>query len=192
MKNQSVTNWGMNSKIYSIVCACAFVLMGFSHPREASLNYIQSYADLAVAEMARSGIPASITLAQGLLESHYGTSNLATKANNHFGIKCKSTWQGPSYYHKDDDLNEKGELIKSCFRSYASPIDSYIDHSDFLTGSDRYAYLFELSKTDYIRWAHGLKKCGYATDPDYAIKLIKKIEQFKLYDFDYQLETKRF
>lgn len=139
--------------------------------------YIERYSDLAVAEMYRSGIPASITLAQGLLESGYGLSELAVKGNNHFGIKCHSGWNGKKMYHDDD---RRGE----CFRVYDDPQQSYADHSDFLRYRDRYAFLFDYEITDYRSWAHGLKSAGYATDPSYARKLITLIEEYRLYEFD--------
>ncbi len=149
-----------------------------------SERYIENYKDLAIIEMHRSGIPASITLAQALVESRYGTSKLATKANNHFGIKCKSYWKGNTYYQKDDDLNEDGKLIESCFRSYDTVLDSYVDHTYFLMNTPWYQELFSYDKTDYINWAIGLKRCGYATNPRYADMLIKKIEQFGLGRYD--------
>jgi flagellum-specific peptidoglycan hydrolase FlgJ len=151
---------------------------------EATSNYVDAYKDLAIIEMHRSGIPASITLAQALHESQIGGSDLAIYANNHFGIKCKSYWRGKTYQHKDDDYDAQGNLIQSCFRSYDSVIDSYIDHTNFLTQSAHYSELFEYDKTDYFKWAHGLKKCGYATDPEYAFKLIDKIEKYQLYIYD--------
>jgi LysM repeat protein len=132
---------------------------------------------MAVIEMERTGIPASITLAQGMLESDYGRSYLARKANNHFGIKCHSSWQGERAYKDDDRKNE-------CFRSYGNVKDSYRDHSDFLVTGSRYKDLFRLSNTDYKGWAHGLKKAGYATDPDYASLLIRKIDEYGLHAFD--------
>ena len=141
--------------------------------------YIEKFAEIAVAEMYRSGIPASITLAQGLLESGYGRSELAVKSNNHFGIKCHNGWQGGRVYHDDD---AKGE----CFRKYDNPEDSYRDHSDFLRYRDRYKFLFEYEITDYKSWSYGLKKAGYATDPAYPSKLIKLIEDYKLYQYDTQ------
>jgi hypothetical protein len=127
--------------------------------------------------MYRSGVPASITLAQGLLESGYGRSELAVKSNNHFGIKCHNGWQGGKVYHDDD---AKGE----CFRKYDTPEESYRDHSDFLRYRDRYKFLFEYKITDYTSWAYGLKKAGYATDPNYPRKLINLIEEYKLYEYD--------
>lgn len=139
--------------------------------------YIEQFATLAVEEMYRSGVPASITLAQGLLESRYGLSELAVKGNNHFGIKCHNNWNGKKIYYDDD---AKGE----CFRKYPSPEQSYRDHSDFLRYRDRYKFLFDYKTTDYKSWANGLKKAGYATDPSYASKLIKIIEDYRLYEYD--------
>ena len=140
-------------------------------------TYVEHYATLAVEEMYRSGVPASITLAQGLLESRYGLSDLAVNGNNHFGIKCHNNWDGGKMYHDDD---HKGE----CFRVYKSPEESFRDHSDFLRYRDRYKFLFDLEPTDYKGWAHGLKKAGYATDPAYPQKLIKLIEDYGLYEYD--------
>ncbi len=148
------------------------------------LDYINEYKDIAIAEMYRTGIPASIILAQGLLESQAGTSDLAVNANNHFGIKCKSYWQGNTYFHKDDDYDKNGNLIKSCFRYYDSPIESYVDHSNFLMQSPNYSALFELPKEDFAGWAWGLKKSGYATDVNYPVKLIRLIQEFELYKYD--------
>jgi hypothetical protein len=139
--------------------------------------YIEQFATLAVEEMYRSGIPASITLAQGLLESGYGLSELAVKGNNHFGIKCHNNWTGGRMYYDDD---KKGE----CFRKYRSPEESYRDHSDFLRYRDRYKFLFDYKITDYKSWANGLKKAGYATDPGYPKKLINLIETYELYEYD--------
>jgi LysM repeat protein len=136
--------------------------------------------------MIRTGIPASIKLAQGLVESNCGCSELAKKANNHFGIKCGGDWAGKSFHKEDDDYLD-GELTKSCFREFKSPEESFIAHSDFLTDpkkSARYGFLFQLKSTDYEGWAKGLSKSGYATDPRYADKLIKIIEDNRLYDFD--------
>ncbi len=142
-----------------------------------SEEYIKMYQGLAISQMKKYGVPASIILAQGLLESGSGNSTLAVKANNHFGIKCHKTWTGPRIYHDDD---AKGE----CFRKYRSPEKSYHDHSEFLRGARRYAFLFDLNPTDYKGWARGLKKAGYATDPQYPQKLIRIIEEYKLYTLD--------
>ena len=139
-------------------------------------EYINAYKDLAVSEMKRSGIPASITLAQGLLETDNGNSRLAKVANNHFGIKCHG-WKGEEIYHDDD---KKGE----CFRKYKDAKQSYIDHTDFLMSNKRYAFLFEYKSTDYKNWAKGLRKAGYATDPNYPQKLIDLIERHDLHSFD--------
>ena len=123
-------------------------------------------------------------MAQALHESNYGNSKLATEANNHFGIKCKSYWNGETYFHKDDDRDQTGKLIDSCFRAYNSSLDSYVDHSNFLKYSENYIHLFDLSKTDYVGWAYGLKSGGYATDPLYAEKLLKNIKKYKLDELD--------
>ena len=139
-------------------------------------QYINQYKDIAIEQMQRYHIPASITLAQGLYESGAGRSELARKGNNHFGIKCNG-WSGRRIYHDDDELNE-------CFRSYDNAYESYDDHSKFLTGSQRYRSLFQLKITDYKGWAKGLKAEGYATNPQYAQKLIDLIQLYKLYRFD--------
>jgi flagellum-specific peptidoglycan hydrolase FlgJ len=170
-------------RIIVLLATASMVSFDFN-PEIAASEYIKAYKELAVVEMYRTGIPASITLAQGLHESHYGTSKLATVANNHFGIKCKSYWTGKTYYQKDDDLDQSGQLIESCFRAYTSDIDSYIDRSNFLMQSERYSPLFQFDKTDYVAWAHGLRLCGYATDKQYAEKLIRKIEKYQLDVFD--------
>lgn len=133
-------------------------------------EYINTYKDDAIEEMQRTGIPASITLAQGILESGDGNSALARYARNHFGIKCHSDWKGATFTMDDDAKDE-------CFRKYKHALESYKDHSDFLTGRNRYAFLFELKLTDYKGWAHGLKKAGYATNPKYPKLLIDIIER---------------
>ena len=145
--------------------------------QSAQEKYIEKYSAVAVEEMLRSGVPASITLAQGLLESGAGLSKLASEGNNHFGIKCHKGWTGPSMRADDDKRNE-------CFRKYASAAESFRDHSDFLRYRDRYKFLFDLDLTDYEGWAYGLKQAGYATDPKYAGKLIKYIQDYKLYEYD--------
>ena len=142
-----------------------------------TLNYIKKYAPIAVREMHLYKIPASITLAQGILESGNGRGELASKSNNHFGIKCHTTWKGERVYHDDD---EKGE----CFRKYKYVATSYKDHSLFLKNRSRYRFLFNLRKTDYKGWARGLKKAGYATDRKYPQKLIRIIKNYQLYEFD--------
>lgn len=140
-------------------------------------TYIEKYSALAIEEMYRTGVPASITLAQGLLESGNGRSELAVKGNNHFGIKCHNSWTGAKVYYDDD---AKGE----CFRKYDSPEESFRDHSDFLRYRDRYKFLFDYELTDYKSWAYGLKSAGYATDPKYPEKLIRLIEEYELYLYD--------
>ena len=140
-------------------------------------EYIAAYKDIAILEMKRSGIPASVTLAQGILETENGNSELVKKSNNHFGIKCKDTWTGASVFHDDDAAGE-------CFRKYEKAEDSYKDHSDFLRSSSRYAFLFELDPSDYKGWAYGLKRAGYATNPHYPDILIKNIEDNNLQQYD--------
>ena len=139
-------------------------------------EYVEKYKGDAIKEMRRSGVPASITLAQGMLESGYGNSELAKKANNHFGIKCHSSWNGPTYRLDDDKKDE-------CFRKYNTVWQSYRDHSDFLKGGKRYAFLFNLKKTDYKGWCRGLKKAGYATNKNYANLLIDMVERYDLNRF---------
>ena len=146
--------------------------------------YIDLYKDLAIAEMLKYDIPASITLAQGLLESGAGMSELARKGNNHFGIKCHD-WTGATVYYDDDAEQE-------CFRAYRDVYESYEDHSKFLAKQPRYRRLFSLKRTDYKGWARGLKKCGYATNPAYAKQLINIIELYKLYKFDNAKKYDRF
>ena len=145
---------------------------------EQKINrYIKLYAPIARKQMKVYKIPASITMAQGILESGHGESTLATKGNNHFGIKCHKEWKGKKIFHDDDKEDE-------CFRSYRNPVKSYKDHSLFLVNRDRYRFLFDLNRKDYKSWAEGLKKAGYATDPEYAKKLISLIERFNLTRFD--------
>ncbi len=151
---------------------CCLFQSAFSQ-NNAVRAYIDQYKDLAISEMLRTGVPASITLAQGILESGAGKSELVQASNNHFGIKCKGNWTGDVVYHDDD---AKGE----CFRSYTSATDSYKDHSDFLSTRPLYASLFDLDPTDYEAWAKGLKKAGYATNPVYANLLIKTIRDNNL------------
>lgn len=152
-----------------------FCCYGIAQTEKAN-KYISLYKEVAINEMRRSGVPAAIILAQGMLESGYGESELSKKSNNHFGIKCKNDWQGEKTYFDDD---EKGE----CFRVYKSVAESYKDHSDFLKSRSWYAFLFKLPPTDYEGWAHGLKKAGYATANDYAPKLIKIITDYNLQQF---------
>lgn len=167
----------MKKYIYTII----FLLLSLSCQAQMKWNsryqtYINQYRDLAIEEMLKYKIPASITLAQGLLESAAGNSDLARKGNNHFGIKCHG-WQGATTYHDDDEKHE-------CFRAYNNVRESYEDHSKFLAHKKRYQSLFSLKITDYKGWARGLKACGYATSPTYAQKLISIIELYKLYQYD--------
>ncbi|MBU1720205.1 MAG: glucosaminidase domain-containing protein, partial [Bacteroidetes bacterium] len=153
-------------------------LFGQLPPEKMSApEYVGKFKEAAIREMEEGGVPASITLAQGLLESGNGNSPLARNANNHFGIKCHVGWEGETYIQDDDEANE-------CFRKYKTVFDSYRDHSNFLRNRQRYAFLFELDPTDYKGWAKGLKKAGYATDPSYADRLIKLIEQYELHKID--------
>ncbi len=142
-----------------------------------TLAYIEEYNDIAILEMIAYEIPASITLAQGILESSSGKSRLSVRGNNHFGVKCHSSWTGDRMYHDDDARQE-------CFRKYNHPLSSFRDHSLFLFDRKRYAGLFELRKKDYKGWARGLKKAGYATDPRYPKKLIELIETYELHKYD--------
>jgi LysM repeat protein len=158
-----------------------FIIFNFvySQPSErfSREEYIKTYWELAVEEMERAGIPASITIAQAAFESDDGNSFVAKNANNHFGIKCRGNWNGQTINYDDDTKNE-------CFRKYNSVLESFKNHSEFLSSSQRYAFLFRLDKTDYKAWAVGLKKAGYATNPKYSELLIKVIEDNKLYLFD--------
>jgi hypothetical protein len=146
------------------------------------MEYVENYSSYAIQNMRMYEIPASITLAQGILESGSGKSELARISNNHFGIKCGSHWTGGKTYHDDDAKNE-------CFRTYKSVLDSYNDHSEFLTKNKRYSNLFILKMDDYKSWAKGLGKAGYATNPNYASRLISIIEDLKLYSYDKEIKT---
>lgn len=163
-------------KLFLILIICCLTLQAQTRNKQYEA-YIKKYRELAVEEMKKYHIPASITLAQGLLESGAGQSALARKSNNHFGIKCGSDWYGKTVSHDDDARGE-------CFRAYKHPKDSYEDHSKFLAGRPRYASLFNLNITDYKGWARGLKKAGYATNPRYADQLIGIIELYELYKYD--------
>lgn len=162
----------------------AFVCLGFNSfnvQAEDSLQivrYVNAMARYAVSEMYRSGVPASVSLAQGILETAAGTSPLYSRSNNNFGIKCKANWNGPYTLHDDD---AKGE----CFRVYDNDSMSYVDHSNFLRSAPRYDFLFQLDKTDFRGWAIGLKKAGYATNPKYSMKLIEYIEKYNLDAYDH-------
>jgi LysM repeat protein len=169
----------MKRTIFSLFCLFLALQLALSQSiswNQRYQDYFDQYKDVAVEQMLKYHIPASITLAQGVLESGAGRSELATRANNHFGIKCNG-WTGRKSYHDDDERNE-------CFRAYDNVYESYQDHSIFLTTSKRYSSLFQLKLTDYKGWAKGLKACGYATRPTYATKLIENIQLYKLYQYD--------
>jgi len=164
--------------IFTSSCSSLKTFSDVENTVDQKINfYIKKYAPAATKNMRFFKIPASITLAQGILESGYGEGTLAKKANNHFGIKCHKEWKGKSITHDDDEKDE-------CFRSYKNPLRSYRDHSLFLVDRDRYSSLFTLNRKDYKGWALGLKAAGYATDPKYADKLISLIERFNLIRFD--------
>ena len=169
-------------KHISVILLSVFFALGAA--KEPTLEYIRKYSDLAVSEMRRTGVPASITLAQGILESNSGQSKLAVKGNNHFGIKCHNDWDGRTMRLDDDARRE-------CFRVYPDASASFRDHSDFLRYRDRYKPLFDLDPEDYKGWARGLKKAGYATDPSYAGKLIALIERYELYRYDRAVEVEQ-
>jgi len=170
--------------IFTWVLICLSFVGFASQKKITPEEYLQLYQDEAIKEMNRSGVPASITMAQGMLESSYGNSELARKAKNHFGIKCHSDWKGKKIFKDDDTKNE-------CFRVYRNVLDSYKDHSDFLTGKSRYAFLFELKITDYKGWAKGLRKAGYATNPKYPQLLIGLIERYHLDELDKKRKIKK-
>ena len=159
-----------------IIAMLAFTFAVKAQDAAVIRQYVDTYKELAIAEMKRTGVPASIKLAQGIHETMAGTSVLVQRSNNHFGIKCKSNWAGESVSHDDDARGE-------CFRKYALAEDSYRDHSNFLKNSPRYASLFALDPLDYSAWAYGLKKAGYATNPKYPLILIRLIEQYHLQDY---------
>ena len=163
-------------KILFLLFASLAFRNSFAQQDPVVIEYINNYKELAIEEMQRTGIPASIKLAQGIHETSAGTSDLVRRSNNHFGLKCKSEWTGMTVKHTDDAPNE-------CFRKYESSKDSYKDQSNYLKKSPRYASLFELDPTDYKAWAFGLKKAGYATNPKYSQVLIKLIEEYDLQDY---------
>ena len=167
----------MNCRTIISIILIAAATMQLQAQNLTRQQYINKYKDVAIKQMHKHKIPASIILAQACLESGDGNSTLARKANNHFGIKCHNGWKGKGYKHDDD---AKGE----CFRKYNDPIDSFTDHSYFLISGSRYNSLFDLPITDYKAWAHGLKAAGYATNPKYAKLLIDIIEEYKLYKYD--------
>jgi hypothetical protein len=161
---------------FTVLVLLLAVSSTYAQNSELIRKYIETYKEIAIEEMQRTGVPASIKLAQGIFETTAGTSDLVTRSSNHFGIKCKSNWTGESVRH-DDDLRQE------CFRKYPSAQDSYRDHSNFLRQNSRYAFLFDLDPTDYRGWAFGLKKAGYATNTRYPVALIKIIEDYNLNDY---------
>ena len=176
---QKVKTSMIKKGVVSILAIVLSLLVYSQNKKFTKQDYFVKYAPLAVKEMKRSGIPASITLAQGSLESNNGNSDLAIKGNNHFGIKCHSDWTGDKMYKDDDEKNE-------CFRVYKRAEDSFDDHGDFLKNRQRYAFLFKLNQYDYKAWAQGLKDAGYATNPKYPQLLITLIEENKLFEYDNQ------
>ena len=164
-------------KIIFFILIC-FPLFLFAQPEKVK-EYIKKYKDIAILEMQRTGVPASITLAQGILESQFGESDLSKKSNNHFGIKCKNDWLGGKVYADDDSLQE-------CFRKYDSVEHSYRDHSDFLKNRAHYKFLFSLNKLNDTGWAKGLQKAGYATNKDYPQQLLKIINEYNLHEYSKQ------
>ncbi|HAD98078.1 MAG TPA: N-acetylmuramoyl-L-alanine amidase, partial [Cryomorphaceae bacterium] len=166
----------MKAKLFGLL----LLLSGFAiagTKESVTISYIEKYRDVAIREMKEFGVPASITLAQGILESGSGQSYLAQRANNHFGIKCHLDWDGKRVYKDDDEKNE-------CFRAYKDPDESFRDHSLFLKNRSRYASLFKEDPTDYKAWAHGLKRAGYATNRKYPTLLIDLIERYELHKYD--------
>ncbi|RYY97960.1 MAG: hypothetical protein EOO11_09450, partial [Chitinophagaceae bacterium] len=163
-------------KLTLLLSLIAAFTTSFAQPSPVVRDYINRFRDIAIAEEQRTGVPAAITLAQGILEAEAGKSNLVQRSNNHFGIKCKTEWTGERVYHDDDARGE-------CFRKYDNPEQSYRDHSDFLRTRAHYAFLFKLDPTDYEGWAYGLKKAGYATNPKYPQLLIRLIREFDLQDY---------
>ncbi len=177
----------MNIKYLGLTLTLSILYLMVMAQSQQRKRYIKRFQKIAVSEMERSGIPASIKLAQAILESADGTSDLAQKANNHFGIKCGGNWKGRTHYKKDDDRDRFGRLKKSCFRAYKNPETSFIAHTDFLADpkkKHRYGFLFDYKPTEYKKWAKGLRKAGYATNKKYPQLLIKIIEDNKLFQFD--------
>ncbi len=166
----------MTLRLTTLITLLAFGKNLFAQSSDDIVRYINAYRGLAISEMQRTGVPASIILAQGIHETQAGTSDLVKSSNNHFGIKCKDNWTGSVVYHDDDARGE-------CFRSYITPADSYKDHSDFLRSSPRYQFLFRLNPTDYEGWAYGLKKAGYATNSRYPQILIRLIQDYNLQQY---------
>lgn len=175
----------VKTNLFWIIMLCTHQL---TLANDVTQAYIDQYKSIAINEMNEYGIPASIKMAQAILESSSGTSSLAKESNNHFGIKCGGEWAGATAYREDDDYHN-GLLVESCFRAYSDPAESFKAHSEFLANrkSKRYDFLFDLDKYDYKAWAKGLRKAGYATDPKYPAKLISLIEKYELYLLDFGL-----
>lgn len=175
-------------KLFSTGLLSLLFISCFAQDASVIQDFVDRYREIAIEEMHRTGIPASIKLAQAILESDAGQSDLAINSHNHFGLKCGVEWDGPTYYKKDDDRDRKGRLIPSCFRAFNTSEESFIAHSEFLLDprkAYRYSFLFDLDPLDYKSWAWGLKQSGYATNPRYAILLISLIERYELYSYDY-------
>lgn len=175
-----------------VMLVASMFVGGSAQNREIKQAYVQKYSGICISEMQRTAIPASIKMAQAMLESSYGMSELAQKSNNHFGIKCSSGWSGKTYYVIDDEIDENFEKKQSCFRAYEKSEESFIAHSDFLIDpkkEKRYGFLFSFGSRDYRSWAHGLRQAGYATNPNYGDLLIRVIEDNELYKLDNAAET---
>jgi len=172
------------NKILSTLLILLAVNIAICQSANQRLDYIEKYKKIAQEEMERTGVPASIKLAQAILESDGGKSVLSRKANNHFGIKCGGDWNDRTFYRVDDEKDKKGNAVESCFRVYKNPESSFIAHSEFLRGNKRYDFLFSFDHDDFRKWAHGLKKAGYATNPKYPALLIKIIENYSLHLYD--------
>jgi len=186
--HQFIENMISSSKLRFLLFIFTWLSLANIYGSEHTPAYIQQYKTIVQQEMDRAAIPASIKMAQAILESASGRSTLARQSNNHFGIKCGKNWTGGEVYRHDDDY-KNGLLVRSCFRAYDDPAKSFVAHSDFLTSNRRYGFLFELDIYDYKGWANGLKKAGYATDPKYPSKLIGIIEKYELYLLDLGIDT---
>ncbi|MDB5251979.1 MAG: LysM peptidoglycan-binding protein [Flaviaesturariibacter sp.] len=166
----------MKKQVLTFLFSLALAQASFAQSSSVVRDYIARFRDVAIAEMQRTGVPAAITLAQGILETEAGKSDLVQRSNNHFGIKCKSDWKGETVSHDDDARGE-------CFRKYNDPVESYKDHSDFLKNRPNYVSLFKINPADYEGWAYGLKKAGYATNPKYPQILIRLIKEYDLQQY---------
>lgn len=189
LEKQLYTDRNLSIMRFNLLIFAAILFNGslVAQTSQEQLDYIKNFHEIAISEMIRSGIPASIKLAQGILESDAGRSVLARRANNHFGIKCGQNWNGDEVYREDDDYDDRGQLIKSCFRGYRNANASYVAHSEFLRDPSkafRYGFLFRLDPKDYKNWAEGLRRAGYATNPNYPNLLIGLIERYNLQQYD--------